>query len=105
MQNRTRTILLSASAGTVAGLVAWFIMRPIVQNQIEASITEELHQQIPAQLTAQLDARLAQYGITPDTIRALSRLLALVGNSNILGGSGTAGVRGLRQNYHSVGRA
>jgi len=80
MQDSTRKILLALSAGGLAGMAAWFIMRPIVQSQIEKSITDELHRQIPAQLTQQLDARLAQYGITADTITALSRLLTLFGH-------------------------
>lgn len=94
MQDSTRKILLALSAGGLAGMAAWFIMRPIVQSQIEKSITDELHRQIPAQLTQQLDARLAQYGITADTITALSRLLTLFGNvlPPVPASAGTAGL-------------
>lgn len=79
MEQGTRTILSAAMGGALAGVVVWFVMRPIVKAQIEQAITEELHRQIPQQLTEQLDARLASYGITPTTMQSLARAVDLFG--------------------------
>ncbi len=81
MDDSARNLVWAAGAGALAGTLGWVLVKPLVASAMEA----ELRRQIEAQLTTQLDAKLAQYGITPQTMQQIAQMVTTVGRSWILG--------------------